>query len=60
MSATPNDRGATDAQDGRPDWLTFQPTDFNAGLPLTQGALFSKPDPMGTPALFGDAYGSDL
>ena len=34
--------------------------DFDTAAPMVQGALFPKPDSMGTPALFGDAYGTDL
>lgn len=41
------------------NWLTMTATDFNDDLPLVQGALFAEPDRLGTPAMFGDAFGID-
>ena len=50
----------TAPRDAQLSWLDMEPADFDAAAPLVQGALFPEPDRMGTPALFGDTFGSDL
>ena len=36
------------------DWLTMTPDVFDTAAKPVQGAMFAKPDPCGTPDLFGD------
>jgi len=58
MTATPNDSGQPAGT--QLSWLDLGPADFDTAAPLVQGALFARPDAMGTPTLFGDTFGSDL
>jgi hypothetical protein len=61
MSATDNHRDqASPAAAQQLSWFDLEPADFDSAAPLVQGALFAKPDSMGTPALFGDLFGTDL
>ena len=58
MTTTSND--SDQPADTQLSWFDMQPADFDTAAPMVQGALFPKPDSMGTPTLFGDAYGTDL
>lgn len=60
MNATDNDKVRAAARDAQQGWLSMTPADFDSQLPMVQGSLFSSPDPMGTPAMFGGTFGEDL
>jgi hypothetical protein len=58
MTTTDNQRDQP--ADAQLSWFDMEPAAFDTAAPLVQGALFAKPDTMGTPALFGDVFGTDL